>query len=278
MSDVEPLPFELVNTVVDTVYESGDMAAVQACTLVSRLWGLASRPYVFRKLTLTTEDKLRELEALIDGNPCVGSWVRDLTVQSFWPSNDQLPETLSWIANVPPLASKLTRLRTFQFIDICEYGEYMENDFFHAISAFTTVDRLVLRGCALAEHFIFALVTAFPRLRHLSIASPRPMTSMLFEAPSTLHPLHLISLDLDLGQRYPGLLESFMEWLISTPSRTSLIAFGATVRMLDSATIGNFIDVVGGRLEQLEIRLRQYVLAPMEYEREFLLYCPLFSS
>ena len=260
------LPFDIIHTVIS---READRNTLKAWSLVSRLWHEKSRPYLWKCVHITSGEELSAFLRLVDNAPDIAGFVQELVVRPNQSSDAIIPLPTPWIAQFPDaLSSRLASLRTITLACIYDYGEYLDHDFFHRLSAFATVDSLVLRECGLTEHFIFSFIAAFPHLRHLRISSLRPLASMLGEAPPLLHQPRLVSISLEIGNKYPSLFESLLQWLLTSPTQSTLRAFSGIVHILDSAITGTFLRAVGNVLERLELRLLKLSRVRIEYQGE----------
>lgn len=262
----EPLPFDILDAVIK---RTEDKSTLSACSQVSRLWRQASRPQVFRQVKITDGDRLAAFEGLLDSDPDIGGFVRELVLRPYHPPDEEIPLPTPWIARFPAiLPSRLTKVVTMQLVQIYDYGEFLDHDFFPKLAGFTSVERLVVKDCFLVQHFIISLISSFSNLRHLHIGPCRPTANILHEPPLLLYQPHLISLKLEVGNKYPGFLQRILEWVLQPPSRTSLRSFSVVVHMMDAEAVGNLLRKIGNTLEELEIRLLKFVHARTEYESE----------
>lgn len=266
----DPLPFELVDAVLAVVHDASDIATVQACALVCKGWSQVSRSYIFQKIKLTDGEALSAFIDLIDNDTAIGNIVVTLTVKTYRPADEkQVPTPSSWLVRVPAqLPSRLPRLQSIYFVDLHDYGEYMNHEFFIGLSAFTSVNKFSMRGCSINQRLILSLLTCLPNLRHLDIGRTLGMPYMLQEDTPQLYLPELISFNVDIGSAFPTLYNILLTWALSTPSKFSLRSFSVVVRMLDAGAVGDFLKEVGGRLEYLEMKFVPYVSADTEYDGE----------
>ena len=77
------LPIELVEKIIKLASGPSDGLTAASCALVCRLWRDASRPCVFERIKLTSDDRLSAFEELVARDGSIGPLVRTLVVQPF---------------------------------------------------------------------------------------------------------------------------------------------------------------------------------------------------
>ncbi|EKM52051.1 uncharacterized protein PHACADRAFT_150980 [Phanerochaete carnosa HHB-10118-sp] len=197
----DALPVELVDKAIKFAYNDADALTLTSCALVCRIWGAVSRPYIFERVKIASDDRLTVLENLVERDANVGPFIRALIVQ---PSPVLTTVPSSWVGRLAKrLPSKLARLQAIRLICIFDLGEAFERGFVHEFATFATVDRLTIDKCALNLSLVYLLAAALPGLRHLHLGVIMPVLSVLTEPLAQLHPLRLTSVGLDVGSVYP---------------------------------------------------------------------------
>ncbi|THG93496.1 hypothetical protein EW026_g7755 [Hermanssonia centrifuga] len=258
------LPFELVDKIIREASSNHSSATLRACALVCETWRAAARPYIFRKIKILDESQLATLETLIGTDPAVGVLIRELIIQ---PRTEQERTPSRWISRFPAvLPPHLNRLQTIQLVDLFDFGEYCNPDFFSAFSAFASVDQLILHHCALNLRLVYSCVSALPNIRHLHVGTMLPVPYILPDAPPQLHAPKLLSIKLNVGSMYPMALEEILEWMLGSSSKDYLRSASLTTRIVNATAVGNFIDELGGLLQHLELDFVRFSASEIEYD------------
>jgi len=187
-----------------------DWENLKTCTLVSKLWRSACQPHVFYEILLSNEHRLRDLVNRIEETPVIGFWIRELRftwVEQFGVGRQSGVEHQSWLNfAVKILPSKLTRLKLLEFDHFIGDSPMFELDrpFFESLSAFETVETLVIGHSFMSQHFYRAFAAAFPNLKHVhfnSLGSGRhlDLPAGLSDSGISLYvyPLNLVSIHTD---------------------------------------------------------------------------------
>lgn len=257
-------PAELVNQILGYACDKADGATLKASSLVCRPWRAISRQYVFRRIAITTQSSLKNLEAFLLSDPSVIHYIRVLIINPTL-EGDQLPGPA-----VPSmLAPVLENLQTIELVHLYEADEYLDADFMTSFSSFTAVDTLAFRNCTIDPPLLYALVSALPALRTLIMCSI--ISREADPAPNILQlrSPRLESIDIYNPPTYLNGLNNILPWLATTESRDTIRSVKLSMHLHDAQAVGRFIDAVGARLEELDLNLDSYLQLPLETSSKY---------
>ncbi|EKM52057.1 uncharacterized protein PHACADRAFT_150999 [Phanerochaete carnosa HHB-10118-sp] len=261
-------PPELVNKVVGHVCDQADGATLKAASLVCLQWQAISRPYVFHRVVVTTQTGLESLEAFLQSNPDVTRHIRILVAH---PKSAQVLDSAAWVTDVPSLlAPLLVNLQAIELIDLHEQDANLGVDFGPKLADFTTVHTLTLRACFMDPPLLYTVISALPALRSLVIAAVLTLHGGGGPNLQQLRGPRLESLDMYFTPAYLDGMESVLPWLATTETVQSIRSLRLIVRLHDSRAVGQFIEAVGGELEELDLELEAFLGLPLETASEFL--------
>lgn len=189
-SDESLLPFETVENVASFLWN--DFVTLSHCTLVSRRWYTAVRPFVFRRVVLRNPERLTELEDLLVKDPTVGYWIRELYIDGS-ASGDSLQDWLfghaqsssrcdiyntgNTVKSFPGsiLTENLKKLHALTFSQIKANDPRSSAEGIHRVSkAFASrVRSLTFKSCLGHKGFFLAFMHAFPLLHELNSLGTR---------------------------------------------------------------------------------------------------------
>ncbi|EKM51528.1 uncharacterized protein PHACADRAFT_149976 [Phanerochaete carnosa HHB-10118-sp] len=274
MLQVPMLPYELIAIIVELAYELHGTRTTETCTLVSSAWRSASRRTIFRRVRVTSEERLNELVILLSMDQTIPPLVRSLVFREDFCGPES---THGWVNELPRrLPEMLPNLVIIEFIGIRERFA-TEGSFAPSLScfqAFNSVQSFVIRSCTVTPAILDSLTSHLPAVQALSILCinmPRypssPTQSSSLRGPS------LRSLELDVGHIFSSALRHILSWVLSTPSRTTLRSLTLTLRTSDAEAAGRFLQEVGPQLEELELRFEEYLGLPLETESKHSCLC-----
>ncbi|GJE91636.1 hypothetical protein PsYK624_077860 [Phanerochaete sordida] len=261
---LESIPVEIVDKFVRFAYDTGGGATLASCALVCRTWRGVSRSYIFERVKVPSDHRLTALEDLVERDLDVGPLIRTLVVQPL----PQLATTPSpWVSRLAKrLPAKLVRLHALEVRHLFDLGDLFEHGFVHDLATFTSVESLTLDQCALNLELVYPLAAAFPGLRHLSLGAIMPVPCVLPAPPPQLHPPHLTSLALDVGDVYPSGMRDAADWLLRGPSRETLRALTLVARLGTLPAAGALLTALGPQLTALDLELALQFPASIEAE------------
>ncbi|KAI0791996.1 hypothetical protein C8Q75DRAFT_731866 [Abortiporus biennis] len=240
------LPFELVQTVIGFVQH--DIMTLKSSSLTSRFWNAASRAYILRQVTLSSEQQLVELEDLLDGDPDLARHIRKIRV--FLCTRHSHESTQApWIQHLAlSFPSKLFNLSELEISGLYDDGRYCNAEFFKNLSQFTTITKLTLEDNRLPLSVVLAFASAFPNLQQLALfnlphitQTPRCITSNL--SPSFLPQLRRLKLHPSSDSSVEdGVNDRIIDFLFSSGSLNNLESVSLVILPFGQASIGRFDD------------------------------------
>lgn len=261
-------PAELVDKVLECASDNVDTSTLKAGSLVSRQWRAISRPYIFRRVTISTETSLQNFVIFVSNDMAVARHVYVLIIR---PQRlDGLIKPSPWIAMMPSkLPSMLGNLEAVELVQLYELGDNINVGFIEKFSKFTSVHTLTFRSCSIDVPLIQALVSALPILRTLIISSVSPLMSVTTTNIPHLRNPRLVTMDLYFSPTYPDAMRSFLPWIEASETRETLRSFSVTTRVQDGDSVGRFILETGPRIEELSIEMENFLGLPLETEGGF---------
>ena len=165
----DKIPVEILGLIFGHLWNSP--GTVKASSLTCRTWNTASRPYVYRCITLYSE---RNLEALItllqESSGRTRSWIRDLQMFAIPYLELSAPY---WVSSVPmPLPQLLCRLEVLRLQGLRHQSPSVP-PFLEYLSKFTTVQELVLVKTTISLVALQRLVGALPNITTLRLLDIR---------------------------------------------------------------------------------------------------------
>lgn len=258
------IPFDIVSIIVQLAHDKYGSSTLQACAQLSRIFRIASRPSIFRKVKLATGDELIALDALLSSDPAIGAYVGSLVIQPRTAQSTSSPAT--WLSDIPRvLPSRLQSLQCLELTNLREMGDNCDDAFFAACAAFTSVETMVFRDSVIELHLLYAFACAFPNLAHLTVGNLRPILASIWPYPLQLVDLKLTSVTLDVGDLYRNALQSILVWLGQTATANTLRSLTVTFGPSEVPDVGLFLEKHGAVVQQLSLRIR----GPPDTEQEF---------
>lgn len=246
------------------ISESLDKRSLRAFTLICQQWYLASRPVLFGKITVKTDEKYQRVLNLLKHHSQVRPWVKflrfekaddedDLASPS---SNDDFVKAFA--SELAPLLNKLERLE-FAWLD--EFDPQTVSCFLRGLSLLTTVHTLCLSNCMFTGDFVLSLARAFPTLTSLHILGfsiPFHHEPPLSEPKS--YPLQLRCFkyheECELICHDEVLISTLHQAITSSPSKDIISSLDfAFVDRLSLSHISMLLKAVGSSLEELTLKL-----------------------
>lgn len=250
-------PPELVNKFFSHLSDASDLATLKAVSLVCSTWRAVGCSHLFRQVVVTNEARLDGFEALLQSGLGVERHVRTLTVR---PRPFEILGPSPWVADVPArLAPLLVRLQTIELVELHEHDTPLTAGFIAQLAGFASVDGLTLRDCSMAPSTLHALIAALPALRAAALSSTIAMRTGPDDSLPQLRSPALESLEVRPVPTYLNGMDMILPWLGDTATAQSLRTLKLTVRLQDAFEIGQFIGVVGARLEQLDLELESFL-------------------
>lgn len=255
----------IVEDIISLTADFTNASTLTACALVCSTWRDCSRRYVLRQVKLSSEARLVELTELLDRDHTVHTFIHILVVQ---PTTTTPFIASPWVLHVPHiLAPKLHRVHTIHFDGL--FGA-IGTPFVEALAAFASVNRLILSNNNVDLPGLAAIAAALPNLRHLYIRPAQPR-DLDFTTARKIHLPELFSLHIDAGEVETFAVTEFLGWLTGTPSFLSLRSLRLEINFSDAEGVGRFLESVGPRLEELELKLEMVAPTVLEAEGAYLL-------
>ncbi|KAH8091070.1 hypothetical protein BXZ70DRAFT_493634 [Cristinia sonorae] len=146
---------------------SDDKVALRACSLACQRWRRAAQPILFRNVRICDEASLIRVANVFDVVPKAEMWISEILLGG----GAQRPTCPAWLSL---LSSQLLNVySTITFIQFRNIDPSLEPAFIVSLANFTNVHRLEFDGCTLGEEALWAIICAFPNLRHLTIRNFR---------------------------------------------------------------------------------------------------------
>ncbi|KDQ51280.1 hypothetical protein JAAARDRAFT_62671 [Jaapia argillacea MUCL 33604] len=253
--DINSLPLELVERIIDHVARDGILVSLCSCALTCRAWRFRAEYYLFHTITINEKTiQTRRLESIFRHSPHLANFVRRLEVHTWdkhspileleYPSLVLLQVTLPWTDDT-------------QWI-------------FQTLTKFSSVSELSLLYCRIVD--FSALLLMFPHLTLLDIFG-----GYINNCKTEIRHRSDIR---TLGVQYlVALVLSYMMDSFSFPNLQHL--FLNELPSSELSVTKQFLRVTGSSLEEFSIHLRGVDYAKFAYDIEhFLEDCPrlkLFS-
>ena len=263
------LPSDIVSAIASMADEERDVKVVKACALVSRVWSLGARPYVFRRVAVRDEASLEEFLDLLCKTQDVQGYVQGLSFERKRTSAAEPSST--WVLSAPRrLSNKLPMVHEISFHKVFDTADSKpNNELFEGLATFTSVTNLSLSQCGRGADFVFRCAGIFPNLQHIRIHSPvRYLTfaSCLdnphIQAECTTYPMAPESLRLSTlhVSNASSCQMALLKWLAKAPSLTQVrslrVDFDEPFEHLSRVMLKS-----GPSLEELDLNL----VDPLEY-------------
>ncbi|KAI0086908.1 hypothetical protein BDY19DRAFT_995351 [Irpex rosettiformis] len=267
------LPIELVDQVIQYVYAAGlgDLPSLRSCALTCHHWNNIARTYIFRRVDLTCQKRLRSLERVVENAPHIANYIREMTVGPM--TSQGRRHSKSWLQHMPEnLSQWLDALHTVRFIRLSDAGEFCDAEFFSTFYYFTSVKRLILEDCAMNLAVLKAFACSLPGLTELIIVDLLPLLVTVWEAPPLLTTPPLTKLVLDVTNTASPTMENFMNWLFVHGNcggrlhTLHSVEFGFTI--LDTKVVTNALNKIGSNLKHLGLHIKP-MFETSEWEQEF---------
>lgn len=259
------LCFDVVRIVVGLVHHEIGIETLRACTLVNQEWWCASRPCVFRRITLVDTPSLDEFERVLDENCDVAEMVQTLVVRS----NKEPLTHPSWIMDVVRrLPARLPRVQAIEITQLLEDGTICTHEFFHALSNFAAVTMLRLHECAMELRMVYSFACSLPGLQRLHIGPVITSHNWRVDIPPELPLPSLTALSLAVQDSENDDMADILEWAIDHSS-ASLRTFELDIEYLQSECVAKFLREHGALIGNLSLRMVRSVNRLWEYNREY---------
>ncbi|KAL4246346.1 hypothetical protein ABKN59_009109 [Abortiporus biennis] len=253
------LPFELVQTVIGFVQH--DIMTLKSSSLTSRFWNAASRAYILRQVTLSSEQQLVALEDLLEGDPDLARHIRKIRV--FLSTRHSHESTQApWIQHLAlSFPSKLFNLSELEISGLYDDGRYCNAEFFKNLSQFTTVTKLTLEDNRLPLSVVLAFTSSFPNLQQLALfnlphvtQTPRCIASNL--SPTFLPQLKRLKLHPSSDSSVEdGVNDRIIDFLFSSGSLNNLESVSLVILPFGQASIGRFILDTRHSLKHIQLHI-----------------------
>ncbi|EKM51880.1 uncharacterized protein PHACADRAFT_102426 [Phanerochaete carnosa HHB-10118-sp] len=260
------LPVELIDEIVG--YVRHDKHALQACASVSRAWNAVARSYTFRRVTVKDEDKLSELEDLVQVDPDIGLCVRELIFGPFTPSKTYRA-SIKWVARIPRvLPAFLPQVRAIRFERLSDAAEYCDAKFFRAFTAFASVTRLVLDDSAVNIPTLRAFACSLPHLQELAVLGMLPLMVNVWQPPPLICRPRFTSLALDFAVQPSTTMADFLDWFHKSEARHTVRSLDLAVKVLDAKPVNTLLAAIGPTLDHLGLKLQALFSSSWECDRK----------
>jgi len=262
------MPNELLSLIIDNIWDS--KSALHSCSLINKLFSQICRPFVYRKLTIKDEQRYEETLQLLEQEPTICFWIRDLHIilrkfkpMNFGPTMDESPWHTDFLQVLPtkcPNLHTLSLVGCFFVVDGLDLPTVLLG-----FSRWKSLTTLTLKRCQFNTISIPEFLCCFPALTSLSlhdtadsqgVSTDRTQNtsgspwSTIGTTPTPPALYHLS--DYSLRVRKPVL----SQWLLSTPSRRSLRSLSLRIQYqsgFSTDRVNSFFQEVGSRLRHLQI-------------------------
>lgn len=163
------LPPELVLMIVGIVADSNVTSDLLACTSTCRQWNAASRPVIFRHITIKSERQLQPLAECLK-EPNMKSWICHFRIDARGYRRSQQ----SWVLQVFDILHtygpfpRIQKLDLFGVYETPDYGTHPDL-FTTKLASLSSVTSLRILETALPHTLLRSYASSFPHLEHLDI-------------------------------------------------------------------------------------------------------------
>lgn len=249
-------PFELVAHIA--TYLADDTGTLLACSITCRLWSNATRPQIFRDVTISSPHRLQALCDLIKGTPSIGSWIKKIifAISRPRPCRDLLPT--NWLIKTGEilrgLEKNLTRLRSIAFDSVEVGGDPADcTSFFEVLANFRTIRHVRVYECLLTVTSFCNFLCKLPLLESVSLEAPSPISLEGLVQGTGLIKISSLTLVFEWNQT------KTRTWFTSAITAASLR--NLVVDILEESYVGvtnRLLELTGPYLQTLDIMLPRY--------------------
>ncbi|KAJ3481125.1 hypothetical protein NLI96_g7878 [Meripilus lineatus] len=260
-------PLELVDYIGSFLWDS--FATLQAVSLTCRDWHTTIRPCIFRALTINSEHRLKEVERLLDSEPTIAFWIRELrlkpdpSIALAGPGWGHILHPCAWMFRFPIILPwKLKKLRAIELIGIVEAGwKYRQMAMLlPKFSYFKTVKSLSFIDCRLPKGVIASFISVFPSMNELRVINTLDTADTNLNSSDKLPRLgapQLTSLHLQGGDDVVDLeSHGFLTWMDPRACLQRLKCL--QIRLQHPANVrdfGRMLTVLGPSLQHLDLTI-----------------------
>lgn len=259
-------PVELVEYIGGYLWDS--FATLQALSLTCRDWHNAIRPCIFRSLTIDSEHRLKELERLLDSEPTIAYWIRELrlkpdpSLELAGPAWGHILHPCAWMFRFPIILPwKLKRLRGIELNGVIESGwKYRQMAMLlPKFSYFKTVQSLSFINCRLPKGVIASFISVFPNMNELHAVNTLDTSDANFNSPDTLPRLgspQLTSLHVQGADIVDLESHSFLAWMDPRACLQRLKSLQILLQHPGAVQdFGRMLTVLGPTLQHLDLTI-----------------------
>lgn len=252
--------------ILSRVFQCLSRISIQRCSLACREWHTIARPVVFRKIIIKNEKKYLRVNNLLEEQPEVCSWIKELCFDNMLDDSDSAAiSTPEWVyAFATQLAPKMKRLECLEFVGLEELERDRVFPFITGLQVLSSIRTLRFVDCALSSNCLLAVACSFSNLVTLSIIQP----SIFFDTDSTPRPAlpkhHQLRLtafkyhDYDdrIDDEDKNLLKSLLAELHSSGSLQTLRCLDFDIKdRLTLPQVGRLLQEVGPSFEDFTLKL-----------------------
>ena len=244
MSIIPPLPLDIFNLIIDSIYSINDSKSLRTLSLVSKRLCRLSQPRVFRKFTLDLPKMKQIYDYTGDGSQprclTVLSYVRELRVEAFEASSDSQVN-----GKYLEVLRLFTRVLSLHLTD-WYFQDFDKHHVTHLLGHFgAAVTKIWLESCFVDSEVLIFLTSLFPLVDELAL---KPRTS------SELETYRIQDADRSRCVRFRGELnfshlrpihDQFLEFIGEHCSAVDLIRFS---HCWSDGDLQELFDRVGGSL------------------------------
>ncbi|CAL1712141.1 unnamed protein product [Somion occarium] len=242
---------------------------------LNKSWYTAARPLIYRRITVRREERLAELEKYIQQNPIVAAWIRVLRIDHHFRDK--------WLLDVPRILKPiLPKLQTIEIGRISHTPVIHKPTFFHDLSSFDSVHKLIVERVNLEWEFTNALACAFPNLKvlhfrklnreHYDLAEKHANMHAALDAAINWQPPPSIPLPILHNPRFEEVIVApemsdygvrVCGWLKKTETPKSIRTFRYHILSTkDFESLGMFLSEVRSNLQHLHLSIKDSVTRP----------------
>jgi len=264
MANISSLPFELLQEIIQHIYQSRDFKSLQSCSLTSHIWHFATIRFLFETLECRGEDSLANLSHELQ---CVGSDLRQI-IQHTRSLHVQFRERLDHGVKFLPSNLPLY-LPNLNFICLSNVDSYWRGEGFIGQSLFSptfqSVKKHRIRDSGPYPTIIYPILHSLPCLSELIIVNS------IFIGPHDnrwdkalgVHSqtrLTVFSYILPLYHRRSGVILSVLKALLLLPTLIQSLQFlSLRFARWDLPCISRLLKSVGSTLKHLQLNPSAWV-------------------
>ncbi|THH27292.1 hypothetical protein EUX98_g6884 [Antrodiella citrinella] len=245
------LPAELDALIMS--FLSADPRSLKNAALTCRPWLAAARPYIFRHVQVVSQGQMERLVCASWFSPVISECIR--TVRIGDPTTFDFMQDNSVLVFIFSLANMPIPLRNLCALEIHNVGQLWDAKTITQLSRLSSVVSLTFGKCAFSADEFCAIVFSFPNLLHLKIEyCGSVFLGRLKHAalPRQCNP-GLISLSIDDKCCLKEGLESLLDCLLSSRSRSTLRSVKFMISQDSVQAVGEFLWALGPHVEKLDL-------------------------